>query len=146
MRLTLPELFPSVIVPFVATQPFSPLCSTKVAVEELNFLAAAPGLVKEMVIDHFLYFFEESVVENELSWAYFVLPLHEVTGPIFTVPDRVPLTAKELVVDAEALTSGTIIETNDIANKGTATSATFANRWMTNRFDCFARSFMHSHL
>src|ERR1035441_4828338 len=97
-----------------------------------------------MVTDHFLYFFEESVVENELSWAYLVLPLHEVTGPIFNVPDRAPLTAKELVADAEALTSGTIIETNDIANKGTATIATFANRWMANRFDSFARPFMHS--
>jgi hypothetical protein len=142
--LTLPELFPSVIVPFVATQPFSPLCSTKVAVEELNFLAAAPDLVNEMVIDHFLYFFEESVVENELSCAYFVLPLHSVTGPIFNVPDRAPLTTKELVVDAEALATGTIIETNVIANKGTANRATLANRWMANRFDCFARSFMHS--
>jgi hypothetical protein len=137
-------LFPSVIVPFVATQPFSPLCSTKVAVEELNFLAAAPDLVNEMVIDHFLYFFEESVVENELSWAYLVLPLHSVTGPIFNVPDRAPLTTKELVLDAEALTTGTIIETDAIANNGTATKATFANRWRANRFDCFARSFMHS--
>jgi hypothetical protein len=143
VRFTLPELFPSVIVPFVAAQPFSPLCSTKVAVEELNFLAAAPGLVNEMVIDQFLYFFEESVVENELSWAYLVLPLHEVTGPIFNVPDKAPLTTKELVVDAETLTTRTIIETDDITNKGTATRATFANRWMANRFGCFARSFMH---
>jgi hypothetical protein len=130
--LTLPELFPSVIVPFVATQPFSPLCSTNVAVEELNFLAAAPGLVNEIVIDHFLYFFEERVVENELSWALLVLPLHSDTGPIFNVPDRAPLTIKELVEDAEALTTGPNIETDAIANKGTPTRATFANRWMAN--------------
>ena len=130
MRLTFPELFPSVIVPFVATQPFSPLCSTNVAVEELNFLAAAPGLANEMVIDQFLIFFEESVVENELNWAFVVLPLHEVTGPIFNVPERAPLTTKEFVVDAEALAKGTIIDMNTVANNGTATSATCAIRWV----------------
>jgi hypothetical protein len=135
VRLTFPELLPSVIVPFVATQPLNPLCSTKVAVEDLNFLAAAPGLVNEMVIDHFLYFFEESVVENELSWAFVVLPLHEVVAPIFNVPDRAPLTTKEFVVDAEALATGTIIETDTIANNGTAARTTFAIRWMANRFD-----------
>ena len=96
-----------------------------------------------MVIDQFLYFFEESVVENELSWAYLVLPLHEVAGPIFNVPDRAPLTFKELVVDAEALTTGTIIETDAIANKVTAPRATFTNRWIANRFGCFVRFFMH---
>ena len=142
--MTLPELFPSVIVPFVATQPFSPLCNTKVAVEVLNFLAAAPGLVNEMVIDQFLYFFEESVVENELREAYFVLPLHALTGPIFNVPDKAPLTTKELVVDAEALATGTIIETNASAVEGSAIRATLANRWMAIRFDCLAMPFMHS--
>ncbi len=88
-----------------------------------------------MVIDHFLYFFEESVVENELSWAFVVLPLHEVVAPIFNVPDRAPLTTKEFVVDAEALATGTIIETDTIANNGTAARTTFAIRWMANRFD-----------
>lgn len=107
-------------------------------------MAAAPGLVNEMVIDHFLYFFEESVVENELREAYFVLPLHSVTGPIFNVPDRAPLTTKELVVEAEALATGTIIETKASANEGTANRATLANRWMASRFHCFAMSFMHS--
>jgi hypothetical protein len=131
--LTLPELFPSVIVPFVAPQPFNPLCRTKVAVEELNFLAAAPGLVNEMVIDQFLIFFEESVVENELNWAFVVLPLHEVTGPIFNVPESAPLTTKELVVDAEALATGTTIDTNTVAKNDTATSATCAIRWVENR-------------
>jgi len=90
-----------------------------------------------------LYFFEESVVENEVSWAYLVVPTHEEVGPIFKVPDNAPLTTKELVEDAETLTAGTIIETDAIANKGIATRATFANRWMANRFGCFARSFMH---
>ena len=107
-------------------------------------MAAAPGLDSEMVIDKFLYFFEESVVENELSWAYLVVPLHEVTGPIFNVPDRAPLTTKELVVDAEALAMGTIIDTKAVANNGTATSATFAIRWVANRSVLFAKFFIRS--
>jgi len=57
-----------------------------------------------------------------------LVPLHEVTGPIFNVPDRAPLTTKEFVAAAEALPTGTIIGTNPVTNSGTANRATLVLR------------------
>jgi hypothetical protein len=147
VRFTLPDLFPRVIDPLVATQPLSPpLWSTKDAVERLNFFAAAPGFASVMVIAQFLNFLDDNVVENELSWAPLVLPLQLLTGPSFNVPDKAPVTTNELVGDADALSDGTTVETNANTISDAAPNTTRDATWVGCRFPLLRKLVMCSSL